>query len=188
MLLLTIFLIIESCNLKTGGIGSTSSMEQWKLANSNCNAKHDEGSAALCKWILDIYSFELSPFKVIPFDSGSYDYSCPDINCVINSQQRYTGFFIRTRGNFDQGPPEMLFPETTLSLSGSSNILNVITVPNVSVCGHPLEEPWYSVGLIGFTAFLFFPKVPEMENKIVLELPYKDASKNMVFSLTFKRF
>ncbi|MCD4664933.1 MAG: hypothetical protein K8R68_06640 [Bacteroidales bacterium] len=132
---LTVLLIIVACNLKTGIVGSTSSSEQWKLSTSNCNAKHDEGSAAHCKWVHDIYTFELSPLKIIPMDSGSYDYSCLDNNCAINSQQRYTGFFVRTSGNFEQGPPNMLFSETTLKLSGSSNVLNVITAPNVSVFG-----------------------------------------------------
>ncbi len=98
VLLLTILLTTMACNLKNGGVGSTTFAGHWKLADSNCNAKHDEGSAAHCKWIHDIYTFELSPLKVISMDNDSYSYSCPDNNCIINTQQRYTGFFIRTRG------------------------------------------------------------------------------------------
>lgn len=182
----TVLLIILACDPKTG-VESSPYLEQWMLVTSNCGAKHYESYPAHCRWVYDIYTFELSPFRIIPLDSSNYDYSCPDFSCVVSSQQRYTGFFIRTRGNLEQGPPNMLFSETTLKYSSSSNGINVITTPDISVCGYPLEEPWYQVGLSALTAFLFFPRVPDEVQEIVLELPYKDEGNIQVFSITFKR-
>ena len=188
LLPLAVLLMMAACEDLGIMINKSSSSEQWELDTSNCRANNEEGSAAHCKWVRDIYTFGLSPLRVSPRgSSSSYTYKCSDHNGAIISKHRYTGFFIRTRGDFEHGPPKMLFSEATLKLIGFYNVLKVIADPNVLVGGHPLKEPWYPIGSVGLNAFMFFPKVPDMVRVIILELPYHDAGKKRAFSLIFKR-
>ena len=184
-LLLMCLLMIVACEDIGILFKESRSSEQWQLVTSNCRAHHDEGSAAHCTWTYDIYKFKLSPLRVRPIGNDSYEYDCPDNNCGILSQNKYSGFFIRTRGNFEQGPPNILFSETKIKAIGFTQ--TVLTNPNVLVCGHPLKEPWHPVGIVGSSAFLFFQNVPGIFQIIVLELAYIDKDKKGVFSLTFRR-